>query len=64
MGDHVRNYKDFKDLNLHELKLIDFGLSSPYLVKNEDGDMVHIKKGYKQFQGNIAFSSYNSFLRK
>ena len=26
--------------------------------------MTHIKKGYKQFQGNIAFASYNSFVKK
>ena len=64
VGDHVRNYRDFHDLNLHELKLIDFGLSSSYLEKNAKGEKIHIKKGYKQFQGNIAFSSYNSFLRK
>ena len=64
VGDHVKDFKDFRELNLHELKLIDFGLSSPYLVKDKNGTMVHIKKGYKQFQGNIAFASYNSFVKK
>ena len=64
VGDHVKNYKDVHELNLHQIKLIDFGLSSPYLVENDDGEKEHIKSGYKQFQGNIAFSSYNSFLRK
>lgn len=49
VGDHIKNFKDFRDLSLHQLKLIDFGLASSYLYKNENGDMVHIKKGYKQF---------------
>ena len=50
---------------LKEIKLIDFGLASPYLksIINKDGEEeeVHIPKEKKKFQGNFAFSSKNAF---
>ena len=54
-----------QDLNLDTIKLIDFGLATPYLksIINKDGEeeKVHISKQRKKFQGNFAFSSKNAF---
>jgi serine/threonine protein kinase len=48
--------------NLQQLKLIDFGLASPFVVKNEiTGEFDHIKLASNEFQGNLAFSSKNAF---
>lgn len=48
---------EFNDMKtVHSLKLIDFGLATPYMKGNQ-----HIKQEPKQFQGNLAFSSYNAF---
>ena len=48
--------------NLQQLKLIDFGLASPFVVKNEiTGEFDHIKLASREFQGNLAFSSKNAF---
>ena len=63
----VGNYYKDEDQNkmLKEIKLIDFGLASPYLksVINKDGEEmeVHIQKEKKKFSGNFAFSSKNAF---
>ena len=57
---------DFNDLKtLHSIRLIDFGLATPYLETHisTDGteERVHIPKAHKCFQGNLAFSSKNCF---
>ena len=44
--------------SLHHLKLIDFGLATPYL--ESDGN--HIEPGKSEFKGNLAFSSKNTFM--
>ena len=49
---------------LKNLKLVDFGLSTPYFkgIKNTDKlSDIHIKCGYCRFKGNLDFSSYNAF---
>jgi len=49
---------------LKNLKLIDFGLSTPYLKKIKDIDKLsdqHIKCLKTNFKGNLAFSSFNAF---
>lgn len=55
----IGKYNDAEEL--HQLKLIDFGLATPYLQTNDHGEKVHIKKTFKTFQGNLAFSSKNAF---
>ena len=54
----VGQYGD--EASLNQLRLIDFGLASPFLIQNQ-----HVEKTYgKDFQGNIAFSSKNAFELK
>ena len=54
---------EYKTINkLHKLKLIDFGLSTPYLYNDPiTNELKHIKMEHKEFQGNLAFSSKNAF---
>jgi serine/threonine protein kinase len=44
-------------VSLKKLKLIDFGLATPYLLENGK----HMECKTKEFQGNLAFSSKNAF---
>ena len=48
--------------NLHVLKLIDFGLATPYRENIiESKEYRHVKREHKSFCGNLAFSSKNAF---
>ena len=44
---------------MHLMKIIDFGMSTPYV----DIHGKHIPKTQRKFQGNIAFSSANSLQK-
>lgn len=51
---------DKNDENLHQIRMIDFGLTTPYLDANGD----HIKEEQGDFIGNLAFSSKNAMNYK
>jgi len=40
-------YNDKK--SLHQLKIIDFGLTTPYLKLDENGREIHVSKSLKHF---------------
>lgn len=50
---------DYDDKNLHEIRLIDFGISKTY--KKNDG--THVKKKSEDvFLGNFVYASVNAML--
>ena len=65
VGDFEISENEKLEDNLSKIKIIDFGLATPYLktIINKDGveEIIHIKKERKHFQGNFAFSSKNAF---
>ena len=55
IGDSNKNF-------LHELKLIDFGLATPFRENIIDSsEFRHVIREHKSFCGNLAFSSKNAF---